>query len=145
MSSNISRTQYGIVIATAIMGLATLLTTYDAITKVNESYLECEEDNPQLQKALQDKFITVLVIAIVAIVTGIGIKYMLQKNIIALGLVTAGILGITYALTLKLQYLSDTAKVSFSWISFLILIVVGVLYDRNYASVGATKVIEATV
>jgi membrane-bound ClpP family serine protease len=137
--------KYGIVIGTAIFGLATLLTTYDSITKINEGYLECEENNPDLQRAQQNKFITVLTIAIVAVVMGIIIKYLLNKNIIAMGFITAGVLGITYAIALKLQYLSSTVKVSVSWVTFIILIIAGVLYDRGYPSTtitSGTNVIE---
>jgi F0F1-type ATP synthase membrane subunit c/vacuolar-type H+-ATPase subunit K len=137
--------QYGIVIGTAIAGLSTLLTTYDAITKINVSYLECEQNNPDLQKSINSKFITVLVIAITAIVIGIIIKYLLHKNIIASGFILAGILGIAYAIAMKLQYLSDTAKVTTSWIAFIALIIVGVLYDRSYAtSIAAIPVTNVT-
>ena len=125
MSIALSPYQYGIIAGLAASGFATLITTYDAIAQP-DSWENCTPvPDVDIQKKKQTKFLTVLIISILAVIAGMIIKILLDYQLYGYGLLTAGIVGITYALFSKLADVSIAVKTSISWISFLAFLALG--------------------
>lgn len=128
-----NRSDYFIIVGIAVSGLAAFVTTYDAISNISAEYTACAETG-NLKKELDTQFIVITVLSSITVVIGIVMGFLLndQKyNILTLGIITAGIFGILYALTIKLQSASSKIKVIAAWTTFFLFLFLGWFVKRN--------------
>jgi F0F1-type ATP synthase membrane subunit c/vacuolar-type H+-ATPase subunit K len=122
-----------IVLGVAISGIAAFVTAYDALFKIDSKVAACAESDA-LKKALQTRFIVVLVLSCVAIVIGIILGIVYRKNpkrVLTFGLTAFGILGILYAVITKYNKAQISIKLGISWTSFIAFIILGYLCDAG--------------
>jgi len=131
MSISLTPWQYGIIGGLAISGFSTLVTTYDAIAQPN-TWTECT-DKPgiDVEQKHQTKFLVVLIISILAVIAGIIIKLLLDYQLYAYGLLTAGVIGIMYALFSKIADINIGVKTGISWVSFLAFLALGFFSESS--------------
>lgn len=121
--------QYLLILAIAISGLAAFINTYDAWSNINSKLIECTESD-SLRKELNTQFIIIIVLSCIAIVIGVLLAWFFrraanQRRILTLGIITAGIFGILYALSIKFRSVTNKFKLGVSWLSFIFFIILG--------------------
>jgi len=121
--------QYLIIIGIAVSGLAAFVTTYNAISGINATILGCTKYG-NIKRELTIKFIIILTLSCFAVVLGLILAWFFrkkqnQRRILTLGIITTGILGIIYSLSIKLQDFSDSIKLIASWLAFIIFLFLG--------------------
>ena len=126
---NLDIWHYLIIIGIAVSGLAAFVNTYDAISGINANMQACSQTDV-LQKELNTQFIVLLALSCFAVLLGLILAWFFrkqdnQRRLITLGIITIGIFGILYALTIRFQYTSNTIKLFASWITFLGFLVLG--------------------
>ena len=131
----LSNWQYVVILGIAISGLAAFVNTYDAWSGINAKLAACTQD-PVLKKELNTQFIVILVLSCLAVLLGIILAWIFrsklnQRKIITLGITTAGVLGILYALSIKFQNTTNAAKLGVSWVSFLAFLILGYFISSN--------------
>jgi hypothetical protein len=131
--------QYVVILGIAISGLATFINTYNAFSRINENLEGCIHACPQsleIYQSLQTQFIIILILSIVAILFGILLFWLLrkaenQRRIITLGIITAGIFGIFYAISIRFNSLATGFKVAISWAAFIAFLILGFLIGKG--------------
>ena len=126
--------KYLIILGIGITGLTTYATTYNAIAASKNEPCPLSEE---LQKKYQTRFIVTIVLSIVAIILGILLAYFFRTNsyaFLTLGLTTAGIFGLSYALISKFaQGVSLPVQTGISWGAFIIFVIAGFMIDHYEA------------
>lgn len=144
--------QFMVVLGIAISGLASFVNTYDAWSGINSQTQSCTQSST-LQKDLNIQFIVLIVLSCVAIILGILLAWVFrsqqnQRRLVTLGITTAGIFGILYALSIKFQNASNKIKLWTSWVCFAGFLIIGFLISTGgipIASVQNTEIkVEAT-
>lgn len=120
---------YLIIIGIAVSGLAAFINTYNAISDIDKNMKACAQTYT-LQKEFNTQFIVLLVLSFFSVLLGLILTWFFrnqenQRRLITLGIMTVGIFGILYALTIKFQTASNTIKLFASWITFLGFLVLG--------------------
>jgi hypothetical protein len=149
-SLKLTKLQYLIILGTAISGLSSFVTTYDAIAKTAEKQQVCEETEDYKQ-ALQTRFIVLMVLSCVAVVIGFILGFMFNRsesvnkhNVVTYGVITAGLFGIIYSLFSKFNTTtaSMAIKLTMSWSSFLAFIALGFYFSRTnkYGDAASTTI-----
>ena len=120
---------YLVIIGIAVSGLAAFVSTYDAISGINNAVKICTESNV-LKKEIDIKFIVLLVLSCFAVILGLVLAWFFrgqdnQRKLLTLAIMTTGIFGILYALTIKFHNASNTFKLFASWLTFLGFLVLG--------------------
>ncbi|MEM3062876.1 MAG: hypothetical protein QW303_04965, partial [Nitrososphaerota archaeon] len=121
--------QYLVILGIAITGLASFINTYNAFSDINIHTEKCYQEEP-LNREIHIQFVVVLVLSILSLVLGITLAILLrhaknQRRIVTLGIITVGIFGIIYSLSLKFYTFSGWTKVGISWASFIAFLVLG--------------------
>ncbi|MEM0354019.1 MAG: hypothetical protein QXW79_00420 [Thermoplasmata archaeon] len=121
--------QYLVILGIAITGLASFINTYNAFSDINIHTEKCYQEDP-LNKEIHTQFVVVLVLSILSLVLGITLAILLrhaknQRRIVTLGIITVGIFGIIYSLSLKFYTFSGWTKVGISWASFVAFLILG--------------------
>ena len=126
-----------VILGIGISGLTTFVTTYDAITNINAQIQTCTRSDP-LRRQLNIQFIVLLILAILAILIGIILAWLLRnatntRRIMTLGIIVAGIFGIIYAISIKLanSTLSSVLKAGLSWTVFIGFLIAGYFVSRK--------------
>jgi hypothetical protein len=119
---------YVIVFLIASTGLAAIVNTYDAISGINKKKEECEKLS--LKNYTLTKFIIMLIFSIFAIGIGLFLAFFFRKNtnqrrMISLGIITIGVFGVIYSLSLQFQDISKNAVLYTSWVLFILSILLG--------------------
>jgi ABC-type sugar transport system permease subunit len=113
---NMSPKEYLLILGIAISGIAALINTYNAASNIIAT--ECQATTGY-QTAIQNKLIVILVISCLVIVVGIILSITLKEKRkyrgIFLSLISMGLFGILYALTIKFQNAANVIKVGISW------------------------------
>lgn len=136
-----SNWQVLVIIGIAISGLASFVNTYDAWSKIN-TQIQAALQTGTIQKELNTQFIVILVLSCLAIALGIVLAWLFRhatnpRRIVTLGIITAGIFGILYAVSMKFQTASTIYKLGASWGAFLAFIILGfVLSSRDAGKIG---------
>jgi uncharacterized membrane protein HdeD (DUF308 family) len=141
--------QYLLIIAISISGLATFINTYDAWSNINSKLIACTQSDA-LQKELNTQFIVILVLACVAIVLGVLLAWFFrsqanQRRILTLGIITTGIFGILYALSIKFQNATNKWKLGISWAAFLFFLILGFFLSTKKYNFNCTSTQETAV
>jgi len=131
-----------IILGVAVSGLASYVTTYNALSKINT--LSACTESAQLQHELQVKFIVTIVLACIAVVIGIVLSWIFGRNqtphrLVTFGLTAAGLLGILYALSLRFRKLTDNVQLFISWGSFVAFIILGFLLEKSHGNLYNLK------
>lgn len=121
--------QYLIILAIGISGTAAFVNTYDALSNINSKLIECTQ-SAALQKELNIQFIVILVLSCVAIVFGALLAWFFraqenQRKLLTWGIISAGIFGIVYALSVRFQSATNKWKIIISWFAFLFFMALG--------------------
>jgi cytochrome bd-type quinol oxidase subunit 2 len=133
---NISGWQYVVLLGIAVSGLASFVTTCEALNAANDSLKPCTESDAY-KKSLNTEFIVLIILSILAILIGAILAWALrksdnQRNLITLGIITSGFFGIIYAISIRFQSTANRIKIGVSWISFLAFIILGfILSTKN--------------
>ena len=128
--------QFLVIIGIAVSGIAAFINTYNMWTNINANWNACANSGA-LKKELQIQFIVLLVVSIVAILIGILLAALFRhsknpRRLVTLGIVTAGILGTVYAISMKFQNSSNAVKLGISWFAFLAFIILGIFMSTGY-------------
>lgn len=135
---------YIIVLLIASTGLAAIVNTYNAISGINKKKEECEQ--LLLKNYTLTKFIIMLIFSILAIGLGLFLAFFFRKNqnqrrMISLGIITAGIFGVIYSLSLQFQDISKNAVLYTSWLLFILSIIMGwFLSTKSGVKIKAPKI-----
>jgi NADH:ubiquinone oxidoreductase subunit 3 (subunit A) len=126
-------TQYIIILGIAASGVAAFVSTYDAITDINKNMKACLNTDP-LKKERNIQFAIILVVAVLAIIIGIIMSVFFRKQenqhrVLSLGVITTGILGLLYAISMQFQSASNTIKLVSSWAVFIVFIMIALVYN----------------
>lgn len=127
--------QYLIILGIAVSGLAAFVTTYDAWSNINKNYQACAQTGT-LQDELKTQFIVITVLSCFAVILGLILAWFFRKNenprqLLTLGIMTTGLFGIIYALTIKFQDVDNKINVALSWITFIGFLVLGWYFSRK--------------
>lgn len=119
---------YVIILLIASTGLAAVVNTYNAISGINKKKEECEKT--VLKNYTLTKFIIMLIFSILMIGLGLFLAFFFRKNtnqrrMVSLGIITAGIFGVIYSLSLQFQDISKNAVLYTSWLLFILSIILG--------------------
>lgn len=126
---DLSPWHYLIILGVAVSGMAALINTYNAVSGFNDKVKGCTQTK-SVKSAINTKFIILLVISIFIVIFGFVLAWFLrgqdnQRRLLTLGLMTAGIFGILYSLSIKFDDVSNNFKLWASWIVFLGFILLG--------------------
>jgi len=121
--------QYLVILGIAVSGLAAFVNTYDAWTNINSRIKSCAQSDA-LKKELRTQFIVILVLSCFAVVLGIILAWFFrgqqnQRRVLTLGIITTGIFGILYAISIEFQNVTNKVKLGVSWVSFLGFLILG--------------------
>ena len=126
---NINTWQYLIVLGIAISGIAAFVYTYEALTNINKDIANCMSSG-DLGKKINTEFIVLLIVSILAIFMGILMAWSFrkrenQRRLLSLGIISIGIFGVVYSLSLKFQRASNTARLFTAWGLFIVFVLLG--------------------
>lgn len=121
--------QYAIVVIIALSGLAAFVNTYNAWSDIGTNLSACRNTDP-LKQELNTQFIVLLIVSCVALVLGIALAWLFrkqsnQRQILTMGIITMGILGIVYAISIKFQDVTNSVKLGVSWTIFILFVIIG--------------------
>ena len=128
---NVGPFGFVIIIGLIASSLATVDSTYDAVSQINAKAQACMQ-TPDYASALNIKFIVTMVLSCVALVLGIIVGIVFRKNpkaILTFGLSGAGLVGILYSLSIKLPTFPGVMKLGISWGSLILFIVLGIIFE----------------
>lgn len=139
-----SSLQIIVILGIALFGVATFITSYDAINGTNKR-LYGYQLSSEFIKANRTKFIVILVLAIVAIVMGLFLSWLFRQKqhnhrMITFTLTLAGLIALIYAIWIRFvnnQATGITLAVVCGTIFFAFL-VLGFIANKG-ATVGFTK------
>ena len=125
--------QYIVILGIALSGVTAFVNTYNTWSQINAK-LEACENSKDMKKQLHIQFMIILVLSILALILGILLAWYFrtktnQRQILTIGIMTTGIFGILYAISMKLRNLSNGIQLGISWIAF-----VGFLFLGYYIS-----------
>ena len=123
-----------IILGIAISGLAAAVYTYEAITNISEEYVNCANSD-SLKTKLNWEFGILLTCSILAIILAIVMFIFLRKSrgghrILVLSVLTLGIFGTVYSLSIPFQSAVNSAKLFLSW--GLLLFFIGCGFFMSY-------------
>lgn len=132
---SLNKWQYMVMLGVAVSGLAAFVNTYNAWSGINAATKSCTE-NPDYEKKINTQVIVLIILAVLAIILGAIIAWLLRNlkntgNIVTLGIITAGIFGIIYAISRKFQNATDRLKLGISWVSFFAFIIIGFIMSAK--------------
>jgi hypothetical protein len=121
---------YIVLLGIAITGLAALVNTYEAIAGINSDI------NTVVGDKLNTEFIILLIISLLAFCVGIILFIVLKKknikiSLFPMALIAFGIIGFVYSLSIKFQYATYFAKLTVSWVAFIIFLLIGIYMTKK--------------
>lgn len=122
---------YLLVLGIALTGISALISTYDAISNINDSQAACANAEP-LAGQLDTKFWVMLSVSIVAVLFGLVFAWFLRTKksklftLVTLIVILMGTLGVLYAIHMKINLLSNGPRLVLSWVLFLAFLIAGI-------------------
>jgi len=127
--------QYAIIIGVALSSMMSFIQVYNAISKIN---VQEEQDlKDETKKAIQTRFIVMIVLSCLAIAVGMGMGFYFkdsnQYQLITFSLIATGIASIIYALIDNYEKSSWMiyTKMGLSLTSLLGFVILGYLYQTE--------------
>lgn len=126
-------TGYILTLGIALAGIAALMNTYDALSRVGELQKSCADQDP-LKSELDNKFWITLAVSAVVLLFGLVFAWFLRDKrstgltILTLSVILLGAFGILYAIQMKASVLDVGPKIWVSWIVFIGFVIAGIVY-----------------